>query len=95
MAYKNARLVVAGISGDIYLTRVLKDRTMSLERKEVTMDVLRASTEWFMHNDKKMIQFSAKSEEVAPTLFFTADPAKAEQILAILEGKTDGTVDAD
>lgn len=85
MAYENLELLLAGVSGEIYLTRQLKGGTMSDTRRVMTDDCLRASTEWFMRHDKKMIQYNATSAQ-PPTLFFTQDPAKIKQILAILEG---------
>lgn len=47
MAYENLQLVVAEVSGDIYLTKV-KDGIMDTNyRRVATDDVLSSSTEWF------------------------------------------------
>lgn len=85
MAYEKARLVVAGVSGNIYMTQVLKDGLMSDKRREVTNECLGASTEWFMRNGKKMVQYPSTEKGEKPTLFFTNDQGKAKRILEILE----------
>lgn len=85
MAYENLKLVLAGMSREIYLAKILKDGTMSDSRRVVTEDCLRASAEWFMSNDKKMIAYGSHDEGIRPSLFFTKDKEKAERILKILE----------
>lgn len=85
MAYENLKLVVAMLSGDIYLARILKDGSMSDSRRIATDDCLRATTEWFMANNKKMISYSEDSNGKKPTLFYTDDKEKAQKILEILQ----------
>lgn len=52
MAYENIKLVVAGVSGDIYLAKA-KDGIMDTNyRRVATDDVLRSATEWFLKNKK-------------------------------------------
>lgn len=86
MPYENLELLLAGVSGEIYLTRKRNGNVMSDSRRVITQECLRASTEWFMGNKKKMLQFESLIPNQKPTLFFTDDPAKIDQILAILEG---------
>jgi len=85
MAYEKVELVVAGVSGEIYMARVLNDGTMSDSRRKATDDCLRATTEWFMQNKKKMLQFGTHNPDVKATLFYTGDAEKAKRILEILE----------
>ena len=85
MAYENLKLVVAGVSGEIYLARILKDGFMSDSRRNATEDCLRATTEWFMKNDKKAIAYEHVSAAKKPSLFYTDDPEKAKKIMEILE----------
>lgn len=89
MAYENLDLVVAGISGDVYLAKV-KDGIMDTNyRRVATNDVLRATTEWFAINNKKAIQYEA-DENGRHSLFYTNDPEKADRIIAILKENDDG-----
>lgn len=47
MAYENLKLVVAGVTGDIYLAKA-KDGIMDTTyRRVATEDVLSSATEWF------------------------------------------------
>lgn len=85
MAYENLHLVIAGVSGEIYLTRLNKNNSMSESRKIATKECLRATTEWFMKNNKYMISYETQVENQNPTLFFTDDSEKAKLILKILE----------
>lgn len=85
MAYEKVKLVVAGISGDIYMARVLKEGLMSDSRRKVTDECLVATTEWFMRNNQKMIQYGKQNNGATPALFYTGDPEKAKRILEILE----------
>lgn len=85
MAYEKVKLVVAGLSGEIYMARVNKDGGMSDSRRIATEDCLRAATEWFMANDKKMIRYNSLNENETPALFFTKDTEKAKKILDILQ----------
>ncbi|EAC6754861.1 hypothetical protein K5L52_000602 [Listeria monocytogenes] len=54
MAYENLKLVNASISGDIYLTRMLKGGTMSDNRRIITDECLKATASWFLSNDRKV-----------------------------------------
>lgn len=85
MAYEKVKLVVAGVSGEIYMASINNDGTMSMKRRKATDDCQRATTEWFMTNRKKMVQYGGDGESNKPTLFFTNDSEKAKRILAILE----------
>lgn len=83
MAYEKVKLVYAMMSGDIYMARVNNGIMDTTNRRVATQDVLRASTEWFIGNDKQMIQYEG-DETGKPTLFYTKDTDKIEQIKAIL-----------
>ncbi|EAF3980717.1 hypothetical protein C9431_08950 [Listeria monocytogenes] len=72
------------ISGDIYLTRMLKGGTMSDNRRIITDECLKATASWFLSNDRKGASWKAKGD-VHPHLFFTGDLNKAKRIKAILE----------
>lgn len=85
MAYKKARLLVASGSGEIYLTEITKTGLMTERRRVVTDECLSASTEWFMKNQKKMLQYNETERGTRATLFFTNDQEKAKRILEILE----------
>ena len=85
MAYEKIKLVVAGVSGEIYMTNILKDGFMGNQRRIATSECLDAATEWFMKNNKKMVQYGVGSKGETPTLFFTDDKGKADRILAILQ----------
>lgn len=85
MAYENLQLVIAGLSGEIYLSKINKGGVMSDSRRVATEDVQRAATEWFMSNKKKMISYGIGKDGKKPTLFFTDDKEKADRILAILQ----------
>ncbi|EAG8559482.1 hypothetical protein CAX48_03365 [Listeria monocytogenes] len=84
MAYENLKLANAAISGDIYLTRILKGGVMSDNRRIITNECLAATADWFLANDKKHTNWEA-IDDVHPHLFFTGDLSKAERIKAILE----------
>ena len=85
----NLKLVVAAISGEIYLTRILKNGTMSEKKREVTTEAVTTVMEWFMwHKHHTINSKKANGEKV--WLFFTEDKEKAKQIHEILkEGETD------
>lgn len=85
MAYENLELVIAGLSGEIYLAKVNKSGAMSDSRRIATEDCQRATAEWFMKNKKKMVRFGADSTGKKPTLFYTDDVDKAKRILDILQ----------
>ncbi|EAG1696507.1 hypothetical protein BBP92_13065 [Listeria monocytogenes] len=84
MAYENLKLANAAISGDIYLTRILKNGVMSDNRRIITNECLAATADWFLANDEKYTNWEA-IDDVHPHLFFTGDLNKAERIKAILE----------
>ncbi|HAC2762391.1 TPA_asm: hypothetical protein GZJ36_02590 [Listeria monocytogenes] len=84
MAYENLKLANAAISGDIYLTRILKNGVMSDNRRIITDECLAATADWFLANDKKHTNWEAIGD-VHPHLFFTGDLNKAKRIKAILE----------
>ncbi|HAP2568005.1 TPA: hypothetical protein ISX23_002833 [Listeria monocytogenes] len=83
MAYENLKLANAAISGDIYLTRILKNGVMSDNRRIITNECLAATADWFLANDEKYTNWEA-IDDVHPHLFFTCDLNKAERIKAIL-----------
>ena len=85
MAYENLKMVIAGLSGEIYLAKILKSGMMGDTRRIATEDCLRATTEWFMKNGKKMIAYEHNSKGKKPSLFYTDNPEKAERILNILK----------
>ncbi|EAE6298048.1 hypothetical protein BFE06_08175 [Listeria monocytogenes] len=84
MAYENLKLANAAISGDIYLTRILKNGVMSDNRRIITNECLAATADWFLANDEKYTNWEA-IDDAHPHLFFTCDLSKAERIKAILE----------
>lgn len=85
MAYENLKLLVAGMSGEIYLSKTLQSGLMGDSRRVITDECLRATTDWFMSNKHKRI----RSETILPNkeanLFFTDDKEKAKKIIAILK----------
>jgi hypothetical protein len=85
MAYENLNLVVAALSGDIYLARINKNGFMGESRRIATEDCLRATTEWFMKNDKSMIAYNHNTKSKKPSLFYTDNPDKADRILEIMQ----------
>lgn len=87
MAYEKVELIVAGLSGDIFMAETNDDGLMSLARRNVTDECLKATTEWFMRNNRKMIGYSEQGDGTKPTLFFACDSEKAKRILEILQEK--------
>ncbi|AUH49235.1 MULTISPECIES: DUF7446 family protein [Enterococcus] len=86
MAYENLQLVVAEVSGDIYLTKV-KDGIMDTNyRRVATDDVLSSSTEWFRKNEESAVHFEGIDGNIH-SLFYTKDKEKAKKILDILKGR--------
>ncbi len=85
MAYENVKLVLAGLSGEIYMAKMNKSGFMGEGRRIATEDCLRASTEWFMKNKKKMISYPGLSTGEHPHVFYTADKEKAKRIIEILK----------
>ena len=85
MTYEKLELVNALMSGEIYLSKILKNGTMSDNRRIMTKECLRATTEWFMNNKNKCIQYEHPFEDGHLSLFYTDDDEKAERILAILQ----------
>ena len=80
----NLKLVVAAISGEIYLAKILKSGLMGEQRKEFTNDCVRAVMEYCMAKKLKQIRMTAKDDSCV-FLFHTADGEKADRILAILK----------
>lgn len=70
MAYENLQLVTAAMSGEIYLARMNKSGFMGDSRRIITEECLRATVEWFMANDKKMIRYNSLNENETPALFY-------------------------
>ncbi|EAD2745280.1 hypothetical protein KZA78_002882 [Listeria monocytogenes] len=87
MAYENVELVVSSVAGKIYLSALDKDGYMSVDRKEMTEDVLRVAMEYFMTNQLKQAQFPVLKNGKVPTLLFTDNPKKAKDILGLLQGE--------
>lgn len=84
----NLKLVVSAISGEIYLTKILKSGLMSEQRKEFGKETRRATMEWFMNTNTKQVAMVADSGTKV-YLFHTNNAEKAERILTILrEGET-------
>lgn len=84
MAYEQVKIVVAGVSGEIYMARALKNGLMSDSRRIATDECQAAVAEWFMTNNKKMLQYAKQRSGATPTLFYTGDAEKAKRILEIL-----------
>ena len=57
MAYEKVKLVIAGLSGDIFLARLNKNGTMSDNRRKVTSEAQIAVAEWFIANKKDTLEF--------------------------------------
>ena len=58
MAYENIELIVAAITGDIYMTRTKDDGAMDTNNRRIaTNDVMRAAAEWFISNGKTVAHF--------------------------------------
>ncbi|WP_207578124.1 DUF7446 family protein [Listeria seeligeri] len=85
MAYENVELVVSSVAGKIYLSTLDKDGYMSVDRKEMTEDVLRVAMEYFMTNQLKQAQFPVQKKGKVPTLLFTDNPKIAKDILGLLQ----------
>ena len=85
MAYENVKLVLAGLSGEIYMARMNKSGFMGESRKIATEDCLRATTEWFMKNKKKVIHYGELPNGEKPHVFYTSDSEKANRIIQILK----------
>ncbi|WP_313264140.1 hypothetical protein [Enterococcus sp.] len=86
MAYEKLELVLAAMSGDVYLAKVKNGIMDTNNRRVVTDEVLRASIEWFIKNDKNGVAFRG-TENDNHNLFYTSNPEKAEKIKAILKEK--------
>ena len=84
----NLKLVVAAISREIYLAKVLKSGLMGEQRKEFTQEATNAVMEWFMLTKTKGLSMNVNAGGKT-YLFHTCDTEKADRILAILrEGET-------
>lgn len=84
MAYENIKLVVAGVSGDIYLAKAKNGIMDTNYRRVATDDVLRSATEWFRKNKKTSVHFEGLDRNIH-SLFYTNDEEKAKKILDILK----------
>lgn len=84
MAYENLELVIACVSGDVYLAKVKNGIMDTNNRRVITDEVLRASTEWFMSNNKNAVAFKGFDDNTH-NLFYTSDPEKIEKIKLILQ----------
>ena len=80
----NLKLVVAALSGEIYLTKVLKSGLMGSQRKEFGKETRRATMEWFMVSKTKQVAMVADDGSKV-YLFHTANQEKADRILAVLQ----------
>ena len=80
----NLRLVVAAISGEIHLTKILKSGQMGSQRKEFGKETRRAVMEWFIVSKTKQVAMTADDGSKV-YLFHTADQDKADRILTILQ----------
>lgn len=85
MAYEKLDLVVAGLSGEIYLTNILKNGVMGNNRRVMTEECLRSATEWFLKNKKVSISYGEISGGKKPHLFYTDNEEKAKRITEILK----------
>ena len=82
------KLVVAAISKEIYLTKILKSGMMSDSKRNFTTEAVRSVMEWFLLNKHKVINMKKHDGEKV-WMFCTEDKDKAERILAIIEGVTE------
>ena len=78
------KLVVAAISKEIYLTKILKSGMMSDSKREFTTEAVRSVMEWFLLNKHKVINMKKHDGEKV-WMFCTEDKEKAERILSIIE----------
>lgn len=87
---EDKEIVVAFLSGEIYLAKVEENDVMhNDERVKITRDVLRAAAEWFISNNAKGIKqegyYADDHENKHSYLFHTTDGEKAEKIKEILK----------
>ena len=78
------KLVVATISKEIYLAKILKSGMMSDSKREFTTEAVRSVMEWFLLNKHKVINMKKHDGEKV-WMFCTEDKEKAERILSIIE----------
>ena len=78
------KLVVAAISKEIYLAKILKSGMMSDSKREFTTEAVRSVMEWFLLNKHKVINMKKHDGEKV-WMFCTEDKEKAERILSINE----------
>ena len=78
------KLVVAAISKEIYLAKILKSGMMSDSKREFTTEAVRSVMEWFLLNKHKVINMKKHDGEKV-WMFCTEDKEKAEHILSIIE----------
>lgn len=84
MAYEKLELVVATMSGEIYLARTKNGVMDTNNRRVITDEVLGASTDWFLKNNKTRAAFAGVDNSVH-NLFYTNDPIKAEKMDTLLK----------
>lgn len=59
MAYEKVQLVVAFMTGDIYMAKIKEDGVMDTRNRRIaTDDVMRAAAEWFIKNNKTVAHFN-------------------------------------
>ena len=78
------KLVVAAISKEIYLAKILKSGMMSDSKREFTTEAVRSVMDWFLLNKHKVINMKKHDGEKV-WMFCTEDKEKAERILSIIE----------
>ena len=79
------KLVVAALSGRIIYGNIMQSGMLGNQRTDMTEDVLRATNEWFISNNKKMYGHTIDADNKKSYVFHTTDEEKKERILKILE----------
>lgn len=79
------KLVVAALSGRIIYGNILQSGMLGNQKTDMTEDVLRATNEWFIINNKKMYGHTIDADNKKSYVFHTTDEGKKERILKILE----------
>ncbi|WP_430508566.1 DUF7446 family protein, partial [Lactococcus cremoris] len=78
--YKNMVIANAAISNDIYLTTINKDGMMSLKRKVITEDVLRATVQNMKKDAERngRVVYSWSASDKVVTLAFIPDELRVQ-----------------
>ena len=78
--YKNIVIANAAISNDIYLTTINKDGMMSLKRKVITEDVLRATVQNMKKDAERngRVVYSWSASDKVVTLAFIPDELRVQ-----------------